>query len=154
MKWTKWNILKWTKCILNNFTTQWKSHFKVYHSHTHPFTQWRLFHFLSLLFVDLCACVQNNQLHDVVLLRGNAATGQWEEVMFFTCYHAEQLCDNREVIPSSSFVGSLSIWHRKPPSLMACVERNNKIMFDLVRQPGNTFCADCGVPGEYADKDS
>ncbi|KAK5899396.1 hypothetical protein CesoFtcFv8_008882 [Champsocephalus esox] len=29
---------------------------------------------------------------------------------------------------------------------MACVERNNKIMFDLVRQPGNTFCADCGVP--------
>ncbi|KAI9545738.1 Arf-GAP with dual PH domain-containing protein 2 [Dissostichus eleginoides] len=29
---------------------------------------------------------------------------------------------------------------------MACVERNNKILFDLVRQPGNTLCADCGVP--------
>lgn len=38
----------------------------------HPFTQWRLFHFLSLLFLGNCICVQNNQLHGAVLVRGNA----------------------------------------------------------------------------------
>uniref|UniRef100_A0A674PC26 ArfGAP with dual PH domains 2 n=1 Tax=Takifugu rubripes TaxID=31033 RepID=A0A674PC26_TAKRU len=30
--------------------------------------------------------------------------------------------------------------------LMANLERNNKILFDLVRQPGNNVCADCGAP--------
>ncbi|XP_041789364.1 arf-GAP with dual PH domain-containing protein 1-like [Chelmon rostratus] len=29
---------------------------------------------------------------------------------------------------------------------MANLERNNKILFDLVRQPGNNLCADCGAP--------
>ncbi|XP_011610649.2 arf-GAP with dual PH domain-containing protein 2-like [Takifugu rubripes] len=29
---------------------------------------------------------------------------------------------------------------------MANLERNNKILFDLVRQPGNNVCADCGAP--------
>nr|XP_043883339.1 arf-GAP with dual PH domain-containing protein 2-like isoform X1 [Solea senegalensis] len=29
---------------------------------------------------------------------------------------------------------------------MASLERNNKILLDLVRQPGNNICADCGVP--------
>lgn len=37
----------------------------------HPFTQWDPFHFLSLLFLDLCISVQNNKLHGVVLVRGN-----------------------------------------------------------------------------------
>lgn len=32
------------------------------------------------------------------------------------------------------------------PSLMANLERNNKILLDLVRQPGNNMCADCGAP--------
>lgn len=32
---------------------------------------------------------------------------------------------------------------------MANLERNNKILLDLVRQPGNNVCADCGAPGEY-----
>lgn len=35
---------------------------------------------------------------------------------------------------------------------MANLERNNKILFDLVRQPGNNVCADCGAPGEYPHK--
>ena len=35
---------------------------------------------------------------------------------------------------------------------MASLERNNKILLDLVRQPGNNLCADCGAPGEYPDK--
>lgn len=30
-----------------------------------------LFHFLSLLFLELCICVQNNILHVTVLVRGN-----------------------------------------------------------------------------------
>uniref|UniRef100_A0A3Q1CL38 ArfGAP with dual PH domains 2 n=1 Tax=Amphiprion ocellaris TaxID=80972 RepID=A0A3Q1CL38_AMPOC len=34
----------------------------------------------------------------------------------------------------------------KLPSSMANLERNNKILLDLVRQPGNNLCADCGVP--------
>ncbi|XP_029019067.1 arf-GAP with dual PH domain-containing protein 2 [Betta splendens] len=29
---------------------------------------------------------------------------------------------------------------------MASLERNNKILLDLVRQPGNSSCADCGAP--------
>ncbi|XP_041641335.1 arf-GAP with dual PH domain-containing protein 2-like isoform X2 [Cheilinus undulatus] len=29
---------------------------------------------------------------------------------------------------------------------MASLERNNKILLDLVRQPGNDVCADCGAP--------
>ncbi|KAM7009468.1 arf-GAP with dual PH domain-containing protein 2-like isoform 2-T2 [Tautogolabrus adspersus] len=29
---------------------------------------------------------------------------------------------------------------------MASLERNNKILLDLVRQPGNNVCADCGAP--------
>ncbi|XP_054460545.1 arf-GAP with dual PH domain-containing protein 2-like [Anoplopoma fimbria] len=29
---------------------------------------------------------------------------------------------------------------------MASLDRNNKILIDLVRQPGNNRCADCGVP--------
>ncbi|XP_042283321.1 arf-GAP with dual PH domain-containing protein 2-like isoform X3 [Thunnus maccoyii] len=29
---------------------------------------------------------------------------------------------------------------------MANLERNNKILLDLVRQPGNNMCADCGAP--------
>lgn len=29
---------------------------------------------------------------------------------------------------------------------MANLERNNKILLDLVRQPGNNLCADCGAP--------
>ncbi|XP_073330478.1 arf-GAP with dual PH domain-containing protein 1-like [Pagrus major] len=29
---------------------------------------------------------------------------------------------------------------------MASLERNNKILLDLVRQPGNNLCADCGAP--------
>ncbi|XP_022049506.1 arf-GAP with dual PH domain-containing protein 2-like [Acanthochromis polyacanthus] len=29
---------------------------------------------------------------------------------------------------------------------MANLERNNKILLDLVRQPGNNLCADCGIP--------
>ncbi|KAG7227665.1 hypothetical protein INR49_029426 [Caranx melampygus] len=29
---------------------------------------------------------------------------------------------------------------------MASLERNNKILLDLVRQPGNNMCADCGAP--------
>ncbi|XP_008274687.1 arf-GAP with dual PH domain-containing protein 2 [Stegastes partitus] len=29
---------------------------------------------------------------------------------------------------------------------MANLERNNKILLDLVRQPGNNLCADCGFP--------
>ncbi|XP_020502051.1 arf-GAP with dual PH domain-containing protein 2 [Labrus bergylta] len=29
---------------------------------------------------------------------------------------------------------------------MASLERNNRILFDLVRQPGNNVCADCGAP--------
>ncbi|XP_037619563.1 arf-GAP with dual PH domain-containing protein 2-like [Sebastes umbrosus] len=29
---------------------------------------------------------------------------------------------------------------------MASLDRNNKILLDLVRQPGNNLCADCGVP--------
>ncbi len=36
---------------------------------------------------------------------------------------------------------------------MASLERNNKILLNLVQQPGNNLCADCGAPGEYADKD-
>lgn len=35
---------------------------------------------------------------------------------------------------------------------MAILERNNKILLDLARQPGNNKCADCGAPGEYAKK--
>lgn len=43
------------------------------------------FHFLSMLFLDLCVCVQNNKLHDAVLVRGNAEPpGQSEEIMFST----------------------------------------------------------------------
>lgn len=34
---------------------------------------------------------------------------------------------------------------------MATLERNNKILLDLVRQPGNNMCADCGAPGEYTE---
>ncbi|XP_034543930.1 arf-GAP with dual PH domain-containing protein 2-like isoform X2 [Notolabrus celidotus] len=30
---------------------------------------------------------------------------------------------------------------------MASLERNNRILLDLVQQPGNNVCADCGVPG-------
>ncbi|XP_069023896.1 arf-GAP with dual PH domain-containing protein 2-like isoform X2 [Embiotoca jacksoni] len=30
---------------------------------------------------------------------------------------------------------------------MACLERNNKILLSLMRQPGNDLCADCGTPG-------
>ncbi|XP_034400158.1 arf-GAP with dual PH domain-containing protein 2-like isoform X1 [Cyclopterus lumpus] len=29
---------------------------------------------------------------------------------------------------------------------MASVDRNNKMLLDLVRQPGNNTCADCGIP--------
>ncbi|XP_068177454.1 arf-GAP with dual PH domain-containing protein 2-like [Antennarius striatus] len=29
---------------------------------------------------------------------------------------------------------------------MASLERNNKILLDLMRQPGNNLCADCGAP--------
>uniref|UniRef100_A0A668AXH3 ArfGAP with dual PH domains 2 n=1 Tax=Myripristis murdjan TaxID=586833 RepID=A0A668AXH3_9TELE len=29
---------------------------------------------------------------------------------------------------------------------MASLERNKKILLDLVKQPGNNFCADCGAP--------
>lgn len=29
---------------------------------------------------------------------------------------------------------------------MASMDRNNKILFDLVQQPGNNVCADCGAP--------
>ncbi|XP_019939910.2 arf-GAP with dual PH domain-containing protein 2-like isoform X1 [Paralichthys olivaceus] len=29
---------------------------------------------------------------------------------------------------------------------MACLERNNKILLELVQQPGNNKCADCGAP--------
>ncbi|KAM8879086.1 arf-GAP with dual PH domain-containing protein 2-like isoform 2-T3 [Spinachia spinachia] len=29
---------------------------------------------------------------------------------------------------------------------MASLDRNNKILLDLVRQPGNNACADCGIP--------
>lgn len=32
------------------------------------------------------------------------------------------------------------------PSSMATSERNNKILLDLVQQPGNNLCADCGAP--------
>lgn len=43
------------------------------------------FHFLAMLFLDLCVCVQNNKLHDAVLVRGNAEPpGQSEEMMFST----------------------------------------------------------------------
>lgn len=43
------------------------------------------FHFLSMLFLDLCVCVQNNKLHDAVLVRGNAEPpSQSEEIMFST----------------------------------------------------------------------
>lgn len=37
---------------------------------------------------------------------------------------------------------------------MATSERNNKILLDLVQQPGNNLCADCGAPGEYTSTDS
>lgn len=40
------------------------------------------------------------------------------------------------------------------PSSMATSERNNKILLDLVQQPGNNLCADCGAPGEYTSTDS
>lgn len=50
-----------------------------------------MFHFLSLLFLDICVCVQNNKLHDAALLRGNTgplateifvpATGQNSSVL-------------------------------------------------------------------------
>lgn len=44
------------------------------------------FHFLSMLFLDCCVCVQNNKLHDAVLVRGNAEPpSQSEENMFSTC---------------------------------------------------------------------
>lgn len=35
---------------------------------------------------------------------------------------------------------------------MANLERNNKILLDLVRQPGNNMCADCGAPGKYTNQ--
>lgn len=35
---------------------------------------------------------------------------------------------------------------------MANLERNNKILFDLARQPGNNVCADCGAPGKCPQK--
>lgn len=31
---------------------------------------------------------------------------------------------------------------------MASLERNNKILLELSRQPGNNVCADCGAAGE------
>uniref|UniRef100_A0A8C4DX28 ArfGAP with dual PH domains 2 n=1 Tax=Dicentrarchus labrax TaxID=13489 RepID=A0A8C4DX28_DICLA len=34
----------------------------------------------------------------------------------------------------------------KLSSPMASLERNNKILLDLARQPGNNLCADCGAP--------
>lgn len=35
---------------------------------------------------------------------------------------------------------------------MANLERNNKILFELARQPGNNVCADCGAPGKCPQK--
>lgn len=55
-----------------------------------------------------------------------------------------------EFLSGSSFVWTpASVWQ---PSLMANLERNNKILFDLTRQPGNNVCADCGAPGKCPQK--
>lgn len=55
-----------------------------------------------------------------------------------------------DFLSGSSFVWTpASVWQ---PSLMASLERNNKILFDLVRQPGNNVCADCGAPGKCPQK--
>ncbi|TNN70986.1 Arf-GAP with dual PH domain-containing protein 2 [Liparis tanakae] len=32
---------------------------------------------------------------------------------------------------------------------MASLDRNNKMLLDLVRQPGNSTCADCGIPDQF-----
>lgn len=69
-----------------------------------------LFHFLSMLFLDCCICVQNNKLHDAVLVRGNAEPpSQLEEMMFSTCcgFFCCSLCGmNTALMPRSTFRGT------------------------------------------------
>lgn len=97
-------------------------------------------------------CMQNNKLQNAALLRGN--TGPVRRNSVFICPRAEQLRLESEwswclVAVSSGF----SCLGDGKLSSMASQSRNDKILLDLVQQPGNNQCADCAAPGEYALSD-
>lgn len=53
-----------------------------------------------------------------------------------------------------STAGFISEWEETLCIEMANHERNKKILLELVRQPDNSLCADCGAPGKQSATDS
>lgn len=102
----------------NMIILHWNQFYELYIRVNHPVIWWRLFHFLSQLFLDLCVCVQNNKLCDAVLVRGNAGRLANEKKYVFhlllsSACHSMRRINMEFIARSSSFGTLLLVWLRQ-----------------------------------------